>query len=221
MTPEPKTKKSLSPKQIFDSPLWSVRAIVLISIPVALVTLLLVVFVSSSSFVREMEITLAIIAAGLFLFLAVGLYRGVRLEKPVVEDPEKPFGSADFDAASVVGLATIAPPDIKLDVPDLGSSGDDLVGCLVSIVLWIVIAIVLMVLFWVLVQVLAFALPWVLLALYWLFYRALHLVFDKAPQTRGKILPSLGYALLFTVLYTGWLFLLLGALDIVRWLSSV
>lgn len=200
-----------------SGPLWSVRAIVLISVPVAVITLLLVFFVSSGSFVRELEITLAIIAAGLFLFFAIGLYHGVRLEEPIIENPEKALGSADFDVGSAVGLATVLPtPDLKLDVPNLGDGGDDLVGCLVSIVLWIGIAILLAILFWVLVQVLAFVLPWVLLALYWLFYSALKFVFDKGSETRGRILPSLGYALLYTVLYTGWLFLLLGALDLLR-----
>lgn len=193
------------------------RAIVLISIPVVLVTLALVALVSRSSFLRELEITLGIVAAGLFIFLAVGLYRGVRLEEPVVEDPHKPFGSEGFDVGSAVGLATALPaPDLKLDIADMGDSGNDLVGCLVSIVLWIVIAIVLAVLFWVLVQALAFVLPWVLLALYWLFYRALKVVFEKTAVTRGKLAPSLGYALLFTLLYTGWLFLLLEMLRLVR-----
>ncbi len=195
------------------------RAFALISIPVVLLTLALVVLVSRGSFIRELEITLALVALGLFIFLAVGLYQGVRLEPPIVEDPNKPFGTALFDIESAVGLTTALPaPDFKLDIPDIGDTGDDIVGCLVSVVLWLVIAIVLAILFWVLVQALAFALPWILLALYWLFYRALKLAFDKTPVTRGKLVPSLGYAALFTALYTGWLFLLLGALE---WLRSL
>jgi hypothetical protein len=67
---------------------------------------------------------------------------------------------------------------------------------------------------------LTFVLPWVLLALYWMFYRALKLVFDKTSVCRGQWMPSLGYALLYTVLYTGWLFLLLGTLDVIRLLSA-
>lgn len=209
-------------KQKTRSPLWSIRAIVLISIPVVIITLLLVFYFSTRSFVTELAIALGIIAVGLFIFLAVGLYHGVHLEEPILENPDKPMGSAGFDVGDAVGLAAVMPtPDLKVDIPDVGSTGDDLAGCLVSILLWIVIAIVLAVLFWVLVQVLAFVLPWVLLALYWMFYRALKLVFEKTAVTRGHLLPSLGYALMFTVLYTGWLFLLLGALQWIRmWMAG-
>lgn len=197
------------------------RAIALISLPVVIITTLLVFYFSNRSFVGEMGIAVGIIAVALFLFLTVGLYLGVRLEKPILEDPNKPFGSVDFDVGDAVGVAMVMPtPDLKLDVPDIGGSGDDLVGCLVSIVLWIVIAVVLMILFWVLVQVLAFALPWVLLALYWIFYRALHLVFVKSDVCHKNLLKSVEYGLLYTGLYTGWLFLLLGLLAFIRTLSA-
>lgn len=193
------------------------RAIVLISVPVAVITTVLVFWLSNRSFVGEATIALAIIAAGLFLFLTVGLYKGVQLQEPIVEDPEKPFGSESIDVGSTVGLAASLPaPDIKLDVPDLGGGGDDLVGCLVSLVLWVVVAILLMVLFWLFVQVLAFVLPWVLLALYWMFYRALRIVFAKADVCRGQLLRSMGYGLLYSTLYTGWLFLVLGILELIR-----
>ena len=196
------------------SPLWSLRAIVLISIPVVVITLALVFYFSTRSFIGELAIVLGIIAVGLFVFLTVGLYFGVRLEQPTEKEPEKlEMGAID---PVIVGLPVVDVPKIDLGIPDVGDAGNDLVGCLVSIVLWIVITLALTFLFWLLVQMLAFVLPWVLLVLYWMFYRALKLVFEKTAVTRGHLLPSLGYALLFTVLYTGWLFLLLGALQWIR-----
>ncbi|TAH50589.1 MAG: hypothetical protein EYC68_13810 [Chloroflexota bacterium] len=196
------------------------RAIVWISIPVIAITALLVFWLSNRSFLGEAAIILGIIAFGLFAFLAIGLFHGVRLEEPIIENPDKPFGSTDFDVGSAVGLDAMPIPDLKLDVPDVGGGGDDIAGCLVSIVLWVVVLIVLAILFWLLVQVLAFVLPWVLLTLYWVFFRALKLIFGKSPMTRGKIVPSLGYALFFTVLYTGWLFVLLGLLQTLRALAT-
>lgn len=200
-------------KKFPSSPLWSVRAIVLISIPVVAITTLLVFLLSDRSFVAELAIALGIIAAGLFLFLVVGLYHGVRLEKPTETEPESlNLGAID---PVIVGIPVLNMPKLDVDIPNLGDAGNDIVGCLVSIVLWIVISIVLLVLFWLFVQVLAFVLPWVLLALYWMFYRALKLVFEKAPLCRGHLGPSLGYAFKYTALYTGWMFLLLGTLQFI------
>lgn len=217
--PSSPKRKPWSPKKAMDSPLWSVRAIVLISIPVVAITALLVFYFSASSFVTEAGITVGIISLGLFLFLAVGLYHGVRLkEQPTDEEPAAlDVGAID---PTIMALPVMDLPKLDLDIPDIGDSGNDLVGCLVSIVLWLVVSIVLMVLFWLLVQVLSLILPWVLLALYWVFYRALKLVFAKASVCRGQLLPSLGYAFLYTALYTGWLFLLLGALQVVRMWSA-
>jgi len=209
----------LKTKQNTRSPLWSVRALVWISIPVVIITTLLVFYFSTRSFVTELTIALGIIAAGLFVFLAIGLYVGAQLEQPTKTAPEAlDLGTVD---PGLVGLPMINVPDINLDIPDIGDAGNDLVGCLVSIVVWIAISLLLMLLFWLLVQLFAIALPWILLALYWMFYRALKLVLDKAPQTRGQLGPSIGYALLYTALYTGWLFMVLGALQLIRlWTTS-
>ncbi len=201
------------------SPLWSARALVWISIPVVILTTLLVFYFSARSFLAELAIALGIIAAGLFVFLTVGLYFGAQLERPTKKEPEAfDLGTVD---PGVVGLPMIDLPKVDLDIPDIGDAGNDLVGCLVSLVVWIGISLLLALLFWLLVQLLALVLPWILLALYWMFYRALKLVFDKAPQTHGQILPSVGYALLYTALYTGWLFILLGALQWIRMWTAV
>lgn len=195
------------------------RAIVLISIPVAIITTVLVFWFSNRSFVGEAAIALAIIAAGLFFFLTIGLYRGVRLDAPVMENPE-PLAEGGLDPAlAIIPLDVV--PKIEPSLPDVGDTGNDLVGCLLSILVWLAISVLLMVLFWVLVQVLAFVLPWVLLALYWLFYRALRIVFAKADVCCGQLMQSAGYGLLYTGLYTGWLFLLLGILELIRMAARV
>jgi hypothetical protein len=48
----------------------------------------------------------------------------------------------------------------------------------------------------------------VVLAVFWVFNRALRQVFARSRQCHGRLAPSLGYALVFTILYTGWLFAL-------------
>jgi hypothetical protein len=95
-----------------------------------------------------------------------------------------------------------------IDLPGLPDSGDDLVGCLVTIVLWIGLLILLVVLLWVLAQVIA-ALPVLAMALYWIFYRALRVVFAKSRSCKGQLRRSMGYGLLYTAAYVGWIFVLL------------
>lgn len=201
-------------------PLWSAKAILLISLPVAIITLLLVSLLSNRSFLTELEITLGIVSFGLFIFLAFGLYRGVRLEKPIQADLDTPSFAAFDPALSFVPV--LDAPKLNVDIPNLGDAGDDIVGCLVSILLWIAISIVLVIAFWLLAQLVAFVLPWILLALYWVFYRALRVVFAKSRTCRGKLGLSLGYSLLYTLLYVGWMFVILIGLELlVSWRPGV
>lgn len=58
---------------------WSMRTITLVAIAVVTVTAVSVFLLGKGSLFRETGLTLAIVAAG--LFLAVGLYRGVRVER--------------------------------------------------------------------------------------------------------------------------------------------
>ena len=72
----------------------------------------------------------------------------------------------------------------------------------------VVVLIVLVLALWLLANI-GLAVGLVLfLALSWIFCRALRQVFARSRTCRGRLGPSMGYALLYTVLYTGWLFAL-------------
>ena len=191
-------------------PVWSARTIALLSIPVVAVIAVLVFWISYSSPFVELQITLLVIAAVLFLFLTAGLYRGVRLERPHREPLTRPSAAAPDAPGSgweVVGeiLRGIQLPDIHLDAGD-APGGDDLLGCIGSILAWIVITFLAAILLWLLTQILWATLLVSIALLYWVFYRALRVVFYRSRACKGKLLPSLGYSLLYTTLYTGWIF---------------
>ncbi len=203
-------------------PIWSTKAILIISLPVLVTIAALVVILSDRSLFVETQLTLLIIALCLFAFLTVGLYRGVRLERPnkdklgraVVEFDSREGAQGPKWADFLDGLFFFPPVDLPhIDVPhfDLGDAsgvGDDLVGCLMTLVLWVAALVLIVALLWLLSQVIA-ALPVIILALYWIFYRALRVVFSKSRLCRGRLLPSMGYGLLYTILYTGWIFAVL------------
>lgn len=70
-------------------------------------------------------------------------------------------------------------------------------------------SVVLLALFWALAQLVVAVLPLMAAALYWIFYRALRLVFAKSRTCQGQLLRSMEYALLYTACYTGWIFAVL------------
>ncbi len=70
-----------------------------------------------------------------------------------------------------------------------------------TIVLWIVVLALIGIPSMGLAQVIA-ALPVLALALYWVFY-GVRIVFSKSQSLQGKWQPSIGYGLLYTVLYNG------------------
>ncbi len=201
----------------FRSPLLSVRAITLVSIPVVSAIALLVFWRSASPFIVEFQITLYIVAAVLLGFLTIALYKDVRVQRSPADRPvwrslrnrlKRPKISADNVADAVGVVADVASSiDISnIDLPDLPDGGDDLVGCLFSIVLWIVVAVLIVILLPIIVEV-AWAVLFLLIAvLYWIFYRALRVVFIYSRRCRGNWLRSTGYAGFYTLLYTGWSF---------------
>jgi hypothetical protein len=201
------------------SPLLSVRAFTLVTLPVVAAIALIVFWRSTSPAIVELQITLYFVAAVLFVFLAIALYQGVRVQRSRADRPawrplwrrnknERPLITAD-DALDVAGVAAdvLSGIDVKdIDLPDLSDGGDDLAGCLLAIVLWIGVTLLIIIVLPILIEV-AWAAVFVFIAvLYWIFYRALRVVFMQSRQCRGNWPRSLGYAALYTLLYTGWLF---------------
>ncbi len=183
--------------------IWSTKTIVLVSLPMAALTAVLVFWLSKSSAWIEWQLTLLALSVCLFTFLTVGLYRGVRLERP---EPAKinPSGVGPVEILPGIPGSTIEP--IHVDLPGLPDSGDDLAGCLVSLATWLIATILVAFIVWLAAQILIIGLPALLLGTYWVYYRALRIVFTKSRACKGKIRASLGNALLYTTLYMGWLF---------------
>lgn len=99
----------------------------------------------------------------------------------------------------------------SLDVPrfddlEFPDTGDDLIGIIISIVLWILVSVVLLTVLFFLANVIWAVLLVLGLIIYWVFYRALRQAFIKSRICKGNILKSIGYGFVYTVLYTGWIF---------------
>lgn len=172
------------------------KSVFTVSLQVVGITIL-TVYLTGENYNRTVStnlyLSLSIIGTVLFLFMTYGLYKGIELEDNFPKYREFKIGS--FFAQS--GTA----PDVPLI-----EGGDGFGGLILSILVWIGMTIliflgliVLEAFFWVSIFM-------ILAMLYWVFFRALRLVFSKSAETKGKIEFSALYSLGYTCLYLGWIF---------------
>jgi hypothetical protein len=94
-------------------------------------------------------------------------------------------------------------PDVT---PSFELAGEGLGGIILSIVSWIVFIIVIFLLLYVLANMVWGIIFVLAVIVYWIFYRALRLAFIKSRSCKGKVLLSLGYGLMYTIMYMSWVY---------------
>jgi len=104
---------------------------------------------------------------------------------------------------------------LSLDTPTI-DAGDGIGGIIVSILLWIVLAIIVIALL-ILFEALIWASWAILLAmLYWIFIRAMRIVFVKSRITKGNLKQSIFYGLYYSIAYVGWIIGIAVAMDLLK-----
>lgn len=154
------------------------------------------------SLTTNLYLSLGLISMSLFLFLTFALYRGTKL----INNYPK---FQNYEPGTIMSNATL---------PEFGGidGGDGIGGLIASIFLWITITIAILVLL-----ILFEALFWLSLfvifaSLYWIFARALRVVFYQGRRTNGDLSASVVNALTYTVLYTAWLFGIAVIIDLIK-----
>lgn len=172
-----------------------------------------VYFFGSKPFLVETELTLAVLSGLLFLFLAGGLYLGGRVRKKDAPQLEKIKAVGFSDAAQYV-------PDTTdwSSVGDVGDGVGDAEGCLgailgviVTVILGVALLALVTLLLWLTLNVAAIIIPVVVVGLVFVVHRVLRHVFSRSRQCQGRVLPSLGFAMFYTVAYMGWLYVVIEA----------
>lgn len=165
--------------------------IALITIGLTFLTVYLTGINFNRSLTSNLYISLGIIAFALFAFLTFSLYRGTKLidNYPKFENYEP---GTIFHGTSM--------PEFGVD------GGDGIAGILISILLWVAMAIMVIVLLLVFEAIFWLSLFIIFASLYWIFVRALKVVLFKSRRTRGDFPASVFNALKYTTLYTSWLF---------------
>ncbi|MDR6486910.1 small-conductance mechanosensitive channel [Chryseobacterium vietnamense] len=160
---------------------------------------------SHRSLFQNSMLSTSVLAGAFFLFITLGLYFGLKLKDNIgnilskeriqrYADKTPKFDGFDFD-----------PPAV----------GDGIGGVIFSILLWIIISILLIfvsyffgLFFWSAVLLLG-------AILYWIFFRALRLVFKNSGKCKGNLLRSLGFGIFYSFLYISWMY---GIIFLIRYL---
>lgn len=193
------------------SSVWRVKPIVRISFLVAALTLISVYFWGLGqhrTFFENLMISITILSLVIFLFISIGLYRAVNVvHETDVQENASPAGKLDLFHNSADLASGIEAPDFD---------ADDLGGILVSILLWIGWAILVAMAVWFFSEVIVVAIGSFAAMLYWIFFRALRLIFNNSNQCRGNIWESLRNGAFYTVLYNFWIYGIFVFLEFLR-----
>lgn len=148
------------------------------------------------TFFENSILTTTILSVSFFLFITIGLYRGVKLKDTLGDVTDK------------VKLRKIGDLPDMVSAADLDFDGGD-EGCaaiLVGIVIWILAAIALALIIWIFGNVLMVVIAAFIAMLYWIFFRALRLVFKQSNKCKDKLTSSIGIGLVYTFLYNFWIY---------------
>jgi len=148
----------------------------------------------------------SVLAGAFFLFISAGLYYGLKLKDNIgnILNKERVQRYADktpkFDG-------------FEMDIPD---TGDGIGGFILSILLWFIFSILLIfvshffgLFFWTAVFLLG-------AILYWIFFRALRLVFKNSGKCKGNFLKSIGFGIFYSLLYISWVY---GVIFLIKYLN--
>ncbi|MCS3528857.1 hypothetical protein [Chryseobacterium sp. JUb7] len=161
---------------------------------------------SHRSLFQNSIVSTSILAGAFFLFISLGLYYGLKLKDNIGHVLNKERIKKISDRGSIIDGFDFDPTSV----------GDGLGGIIISIVLWFVISILFTILLYVLgvffwVVILLFA-----AMLYWIFFRALRLVFKNSKHCKGNLLKSLAFGFFYSFLYISWIY---GIIFLVNYLN--
>lgn len=173
------------------------KSVFTVSIIVIVVTILLVYFtgeLTGRTVISNFYLSLSIIGTVLFLFMTYGLYYGVGIIDNFPKFQNFKTGNFISDSGTF---------------PDLPSADvDGIEEIIVAILLWIGMTILFFILL-IALEAVIWAFVFIVFAmLYWVFIRALRLVFSKSEATEGNLDTSAMFAFGYTTLYLGWIFAL-------------
>lgn len=160
---------------------------------------------TSHTLYENLLLILSCLAVMLFTLMSCGLYFGVKLKDNIGKI------SNHIDMKKLPDFSGGAP-DISMAIGELGSFAEGLGGFIFAVIA----ACVLIMIGWALVLVSWFLIIFLAAILYWIFFRAIRLVFKYSMQCKGNLTLSLKYSFFYTFVYLSWIYGIVVALHYVK-----
>lgn len=189
--------------------LITTKSVFIISIIVTCLTVLSVWLLGlgthRSIFINSILST-SIISIAFFLFITIGLFRGLKLKDNIGEITDKIKSKSYLNQSE--GNSDLDSSNLALDTPAIipDFDDDDGSGILFAILAWVFYSIIFVFVFWLLGAVLWTGILFFAAMLYWVFFRALRLIFKKSNHCKGNLILSFLYAIGYTTLYNFWIY---------------
>ena len=139
----------------------------------------------------------SILSLAFFSFLSINLYRGIKMKDDLGKITDN-LSKSHFPNLSEGVEFPSELPDVR--------KGDDCGGIVLGIILWILIAILFVAVIWFFGALLWSMILIFAAMLYWIFFRALRLVFKSSNACKDNLSKSLRYGFAYTLLYNFWIY---------------
>ena len=177
------------------------KKIFTISLIIIAITVLCVWFYGigkHKTIIENSLISTSILSIAFFLFITISLYNGTKLKDSVGKLTDT------FDAKKLNFLKEINGDSFfGNSLPEIG---EGIGGIIASIIFWILATIIISYLFFALGAIIWMSILIFLAMLYWVFFRALRLIFKKSAECSGNIERSVFYGITYTLLYNFWIY---------------
>jgi len=94
----------------------------------------------------------------------------------------------------------------RLSKRKCGDGGEGIGGIIVGILAWVFVAILILIFIWLFNTIVVTMILIFIAMLYWIFFRALRLVFKNSKRCKGRLLISMVYGFIYTTLYNCWIY---------------
>lgn len=171
----------------------NVFIITLIVIPLTVLLVWLFGLENQRSLFANSILSTTILSVFFFLFISIGLFNGIKIKNNL--------GTLEQENIFFHKNSTI-----DIDIPEVDGGFAEI---LISLLLWLIVCIAGSYMLWMFETV-----AWIVLLnfigiLYWIFFRALRLVFKKSAVCRGNLLKSTAYGFAFSLLYNFWIYMII------------
>ena len=177
------------------------KKIFTISLIIIAITVLCVWFYGigkHKTIIENSLISTSILSIAFFLFITISLYKGTKLKDSIGKLTDT------FDSKKLNFLKEInGDSGFGHSLPEIGQG---IGGIIASIIFWILATIIISYLFFALGAIIWMSILIFLAMLYWVFFRALRLIFKKSAECSGNIERSVFYGITYTLLYNFWIY---------------